>query len=335
MTAAPADPSAPLAAGRNFTRRVLIAAAVVVAVGVILVRIDVASFMNALGTVSILMIVALGLTIIFGILKIANFAHGDFVMVGAYVTWGVQSTMGFDGAFFIALPAAFLAVALLGLIVEAGALRFVYGRGLIPPMLVTWALGIIIHEAISVIFGRHFKSVKLPIKSPIEFFGVSYPGYTTFLVATGIVVVVALIVLFSRTSFGAKSRAAAEDATMAEAVGINVRNVYKMNIALGAGLAGLAGSLLSPLYAVEPLMGTLWLMKSFLVLIVGGVGNILGTIVGANAMGWPEQLLGAELPSSIHWPPLVLAQVIVFALAIVLILLRPQGLLGGVSHRED
>ena len=317
------------------TKRIWVVAAVLLIVGFILYRIGVASFMNALGTVSILMIVALGLTIIFGILKIANFAHGEFVMVGAYVTWGVQSTAGFDGAFFLALPAAFLAVAALGLVVEAGALRFVYGRGLIPPMLVTWALGIIIHETVSVVFGRAFKSVKLPIKSPIEFFGVSYPGYTTFLVATGVVVVVALILLFSRTSFGAKSRAAAEDATMAEAVGINVRNVYKMNIALGAGLAGLAGALLSPLYAVEPLMGTLWLMKSFLVLIVGGVGNILGTIVGANAMGWPEQLLGSELPSSIHWPPLVLAQVIVFVIAIILILLRPQGLLGGVSHRED
>ena len=308
----------------------LLAALVIVVSGI-----GIGSFMSTFGTVSILMIAALGLTIIFGILKIANFAHGDFIMVGAYVTWGVQSIAGFEGSFFLALPVAFVAVGGLGLLVEAGALRFVYGRGLIPPMLVTWALGIIIHESVSVTFGRAFKSVHLPIKTQIEFFGISYPGYTTFLVGVGIVVVIALLLLFAKTSFGAKSRAAAEDAIMAASVGINVRGIYRMNIALGAGLAGLAGSLLSPLYAVEPLMGTLWLMKSFLVLIVGGVGNIVGTIAGANAMGWPEQLLGSQLPSSIHWPPLVLAQVIVFVLAIVLIVLRPQGLMGSVSHRED
>lgn len=324
-----------MAAKGKGAQRIAVIVGILAALVFVLYRIDVASFMNALGTVSILMIAALGLTIIFGILKIANFAHGDFVMVGAYVTWGVQSNAGFDSSFFLALPAAFLCVAALGLLVEAGALRFVYGRGLIPPMLVTWAVSIIIHESVSVIFGRAFKSVRLPIKFQIEVFGISYPGYTTFLVGVGLVVVIALLLLFAKTSFGAKSRAAAEDATMAEAVGINVRNIYRMNIALGAGLAGLAGSLLSPLFAVEPLMGTVWLMKSFLVLIVGGVGNIVGTIAGANAMGWPEQLLGSELPSSINWPPLVLAQVIVFVLAIVLIVLRPQGLMGSMSHRED
>lgn len=316
-------------------RRIAVLLGILAALAFVLYRIDTASFMNALGTVSILIIAALGLTIIFGILKIASFAHGDFFMVGAYVTWGVQSNAGFDGSFYLALPAAFLFVASLGLVAEAGALRFVYGRGLIPPMLITWALGIIIHESVSVIFGRAFKPVQLPIRDQIHFFGISYPGYTTFLVGAGIVVVVALLLLFAKTSFGAKSRAAAEDATMAEAVGINVRNIYRLNIALGSGLAGLAGALLSPLIAVEPLMGTIWLMKSFLVLIVGGVGNIVGTIAGSNAIGWPEQLLGSELPGSVNWPPLVLAQVIIFALAIALIVLRPQGLMGSIRHRED
>jgi branched-subunit amino acid ABC-type transport system permease component len=319
----------------GLVKKAMILLGIMVAVAFILFRVEPISIMNALGTVSILLIAALGLTIIFGILKIANFAHGDFFMMGAYATWGFQSTAGFEGSFYLALLVAFLFVAAMGLVMEALVLRFVYTRGLIPPMLATWALGIVIHESVSVIFGRAFKSVEPPFRGQIEFLGVSYPGYTTFIVASGLVVLIALFILYSKTSFGAKSRAAAEDATMAQAIGINVRNIYRWNIAIGSGLAGLAGSLLSPLIAVEPLMGNIWLMKSFLVLIVGGVGNIAGTIAGANAIGWPEQLIGAELPSSVNWPPLVLAQVIVFVLAIILILLRPQGLMGTTTHRED
>jgi len=319
----------------ELVKKTMILLGIIVFVAFILYRVDTISFMNALGTVSILLIAALGLTIIFGILKIANFAHGEFFMMGAYATWAFQSNTGFVGSFYLALLVAFLFVAAMGLVMEALVLRFVYTRGLIPPMLATWALGIVIHEAVSVMFGRAFKSVEPPFRAQIELFGLSYPGYTTFLVGAGIAVLIALFILYSKTSFGAKSRAAAEDATMAQAIGINVRNIYRWNIALGAGLAGLAGSLLSPLIAIEPLMGTIWLMKSFLVLIVGGVGNISGTIAGANAIGWPEQLLGAELPSSVNWPPLTLAQVIVFILAIILIVLRPQGLMGGNTVRED
>lgn len=292
------------------------------------------TFINALSTVTTLIMAALGLTIIFGVMKIANFAHGDFIMLGAYVAWGITSIAGSQESFYFSIPAAFFLVAIVGLLAEFSVLKWFYGKGLIPPMLATWALGIIIHEAVGVVFGRAFKPIAPPITQPINFLGVSYPGYIIFVFGVSALVIVLVLLLYYKTSFGSKSRAAAEDSIMAEAIGINVRNIYRWSIALGAGLAGIAGALLGPLITVFPLMGSTWLVKSFFVVIVGGVGNIFGTLAGGNAMGWPEQLIATLVPST-NFPSLLLAQVVVFVLAGLLILLRPTGLLGGIRERTD
>jgi urea transport system permease protein len=280
-------------------------------------------FFSSLSLVASLLLVALGLTIIFGIMKIANFAHGEFVMIGAFIAWGVTNSLNSPSSFYLALPAAFLGSAIVGLIMEATVLRWVYDKGLIAPMLATWAVGIVIREGVRLEFGSGFKRVLAPVAKPWRFAGVTAPAYNVIIIIVCTVVVVLLALLYGKTSFGLKSQATAEDSVMAAAVGINVRSIYRWSIALGSGLAGLSGALIAPLAAVDPLMGVTWLVKGFFVVIVGGPGSIIGTILGANAMGWPDQFMASIFQS--HGA--LYGQMVVIVLAAAVILTRPGGLL--------
>lgn len=280
-------------------------------------------FFSSLSLVASLLLVALGLTIIFGIMKIANFAHGEFIMIGAFVAWGVTQGVGTRTSFYLALPAAFLAAALVGLLMESSVLRWVYGKGLVAPMLATWAVGIVIREVVRLQFGSGFKRVAAPLVEPWEFAGMTVPSYRVLivLICTGVVAVLAFV--YTKTPFGLKSRATAEDSVMAAALGINVRSIYRWSVALGSGLAGLAGALIAPLVAIGPFMGVSWLVKGFFVVIVGGPASIMGTVVGANAMGWPDQFMATlfEARGALY------GQLTVVVLAAVIIVTRPEGLL--------
>jgi urea transport system permease protein len=280
-------------------------------------------FFSSLSLVASLVLVALGLTIIFGIMKIANFAHGEFVMIGAFVAWGVSDITGSRDALYYALPLAFIVGAAVGLLMETTVLRFVYGKGLVAPMLATWAVGIIIREVVRLEFGSGFKRVPAPLVKPWNIAGISVPSYNLFIIVVCAVVVAALALLYARTDFGLKSRATAEDGVMAAAVGINVRSIYRVSIALGSGLAGLSGALIAPLVAISPFMGVQWLVNGFFVVIVGGPGSILGSVGGANAMGWPNQAMATAFEAN----GALYGQLVVIVLAAAIILARPEGLL--------
>lgn len=279
-------------------------------------------FFSSLSLVASLVLVALGLTIIFGIMKIANFAHGEFVMIGAFVAWGVTNNFDSREAFYLALPAAFVVAAIVGLLMETAVLRWVYNKGLIAPMLATWAVGIILREYVRLEFGAGFKRVPAPLVEPWHIAGVTVPSYNLFIVIVCVVVVVLLWLLYAKTSFGQKSRATAEDGVMAAAIGINVRMIYRSSIALGSGLAGLSGALIAPLVAINPFMGVTWLVNSFFVVIVGGPGSILGAVGGGNAMGWPDQFMATVFEAN----GALYGQLVVIVLAAAIILLRPEGL---------
>lgn len=284
-------------------------------------------FFSSLSFVAMLVIVALGLTIIFGIMKIANFAHGEFVMIGAFTAWGVTQNLGGRSSFYIALPAAFLLGAAVGLIMEATVLKWVYGKGLIAPMLATWAVGIVLREVVRLQLGSGFKRVAAPVVGEWDVGPLTVPSYRAFTVVICVFVVIGMVFLYSKTSFGLKSRATAEDSEMAEALGINVRSVYRWSIALGSGLASLSGALIAPLVAIAPFMGVSWLVRGFFVVIVGGPASIVGTLLGANAMGWLDRFMATYFPS--HGA--LYGQVAVVVLAALIIIVRPQGL---VATRE-
>lgn len=281
-------------------------------------------FFSSLSLVAMLVVVALGLTIIFGIMKIANFAHGEFVMIGAFAAWGVTQNLGGRSSFYLALPIAFLLGAVIGLIMEASVLRWVYGKGLIAPMLATWAVGIVLREVVRLQLGSGFKRVPAPFAGAWDVGPLTVPSYRAFTVFICVLVVIGMIFLYYRTSFGLKSRATAEDSEMAEALGINVRSVYRWSIALGSGLASLSGALIAPVVAIAPFMGVSWLVKAFFVVIVGGPASIMGTVGGANAMGWPDRFMATYFPS--HGA--LYGQVAVIVLAALIIIVRPQGLAG-------
>lgn len=322
--------SAQLRGGRAFASRnvVLIAFSVIwIASAVYLFVRSSSLFFSSLSLVATLVIVALGLTITFGIMKIANFAHGEFVMIGAFTAWWVTQYVGGRSSFYIALPVAFLLGAGVGLIMEATVLRWVYGKGLIAPMLATWAVGIVLREVVRLQLGAGFKRVPAPLAGAWQLGPVSVPSYRAFTVFVCVLVVVGMVFLYSKTSFGLKSRATAEDSEMAEALGVNVRSVYRWSIALGSGLASLSGALIAPLVAIAPFMGVSWLVKGFFVVIVGGPASIVGTILGANAMGWPDRFIATYFPS--HGA--LYGQVAVVVLAALIIIVRPQGLLAGKS----
>jgi branched-subunit amino acid ABC-type transport system permease component len=279
-------------------------------------------FFSSLSLVASLVLVALGLTIIFGIMQIANFAHGEFVMIGAFVAWGVTDAFDSSQALYLALPAAFAVAALVGLLMETTVLRWVYDKGLIAPMLATWAVGIVIREYTRLEFGAGFKRVPAPLVEPWHVAGITIPSYNLFMVGVCVVVVTLLWLLYAKTSFGQKSRATAEDGEMAAAVGINVRAIYRSSIALGSGLAGLSGALIAPLVAINPFMGVTWLVKGFFVVIVGGPGSILGAVSGGNAMGWPDQFMATVFEAN----GALYGQLTVIVVAAAIILLKPEGL---------
>jgi urea transport system permease protein len=288
-------------------------------------------FFSSFSVVAALVLVAVGLTIVFGIMGIANFAHGDFVMLGAVVASVITAGATSGLVFYIALPIAFVVPAVVGLLMEVGVLRWVYSKGFIAPMLATWAVGIILREAVRLWLGTGFQRVSAPLTQPWRLGNVTVPSYDAFMIAVAAIIVGALVVLYTRTPFGLKSRATAEDRIMAEAVGINVRAIYRWSLMLGSGLAGLAGALISPLVAIDPYMGVTWLVKGFLVVIVGGPASIGGAVLGGNAMGWPAQVIGSVFASQ----GALYGEISVVALAAIVLMVRPQGLATASDARGD
>jgi urea transport system permease protein len=273
--------------------------------------------LNGLSLAGILVLVALGLGITFGLLGVINLAHGEFFMLGAYTTVIVSDA---TGNVWLGIVAAPFVLGLIGLLMERSVIRRLYERPF-DTLLATFAIGLIIREAMTLWRGGRYERVANPLRSSVELLGVRYSQYRLFLLLLGVVALVAVAVLLHRTRLGRDARAAIENREISSAMGIDVAATDSLTFALGAGLAGLAGAATSPLVSVEPNMGLAILASSFFIVILGGTGSLLGIAAGAAIIGGGQALVSWFLNP-------VLAQIAVFSLAIVVIRVAPKGLFG-------
>lgn len=271
----------------------------------------------ALGAVYVLL--ALGLSLIFGMLGVVNFAHGALFALGAYV--GVF-LLGLGWNFWAALVAVPVAVGAVGLLVERFLVRRLYGRPVDDPLLLTFGLAYVVVEAIRILFGKQPEPVETPelLAGAVDI-GVGYfPLYRVFLIGVAAAVVLGLWLLLERTRWGLILRAGARDPTILRVLGVDVGRVWLLVFGLGAGLAGLAGWLAAPLQGAAPEMGVPVLAEAFVVTVVGGMGSLLGAVVAGLLVGVTYSMTALVAPE--------MAKVSIFALMAVVLLLRPQGLFG-------
>jgi branched-subunit amino acid ABC-type transport system permease component len=280
-------------------------------------------FVSGLMTAMLLFLIASGLTLIFGVLRVLNFAHGSFYMLGAYLSWQiVQWLSPLAGGFWLALAGAAAIVALVGALIERLLLRHLYGRSELSQLLFTYALVLIIADVVRYVWGTQQLSLSLPpgLDGAIVIFGAVVPTYSLFILATGPVVAAGLSLALSRTGAGRTIRAAALDREMLSALGANVRGIYTGMFALGSLFAGLAGGLVSPIRSLVPGMDVEIIVEAFIIVVIGGLGSLWGTFLGAVIYG---QVLAFGI--------LVLPRFSIFAafvLMAVVLVIRPWGLLG-------
>ncbi|KMO40718.1 ABC transporter permease [Methylobacterium tarhaniae] len=271
----------------------------------------------ALGAIYVL--VGIGLSLIFGLMNVVNFAHGAFFMLGAYV--GVF-LYGYTGSFWLSLVAAPVAMGLLGLAVERVLVRPLYGRGIDDPLLLTFGLSYVMIEAVRIAFGL----TGLPFGAPPELrggidIGIGYfPLYRLFLIVFAGLVVGALWLFIERTSFGLVIRAGARDPQIVQVLGIRISRVWLAIFGLGCALAGLAGILAAPLQGVTPEMGIPVLAEAFVVTVVGGMGSLAGAVLAGLIVGIVVAMTSLVAPD--------MTKMAIFALMALVLLVRPRGLLG-------
>lgn len=271
----------------------------------------------------VLFLIAAGLSIIFGTLKVLNLAHGSLYMTGSFFCYGVTSFLAqFQGAFWWALLFAPLLVALLGGIIEFFLLRRIYDQEMLYQYILTFALILILGDACKFLFGVGYQTVAAPwpVNGKVSIWGLSFPVYNLFLIGCGLAVFLGLTALMRYTALGRNVRAVTYNREMANALGINVPRVYTGVFMLGSYLAGLAGTLMPPMSVVALGSDMSVIIECFIIVVIGGLGSLPGAFLGAIILG----LLNAF---GIYIIP-KLAVAFAFMLMIVVLIIRPWGLLG-------
>lgn len=269
---------------------------------------------------SVLILVAIGLAVTFGVMGVINMAHGELMMLGAYTTWLVQQWLPVNWSLPVAVPLAFLVAALVGIAIERGVIRFLYGRPL-ETLLATFGVSLILQQAVRSIFSPLNRSVATPDwMSGIILLGPLEVTLNRLVILGFCIAVFALLWLaLQRTRLGLEVRAVAQNRAMARAMGVRSARVDALTFGLGSGIAGVAGVALSQLTNVGPNLGQSYIVDSFMVVVFGGVGNLWGTLVAGLSLGVANKLLEP-------WSGAVLAKILVLIFLILFIQKRPRGL---------
>jgi urea transport system permease protein len=276
---------------------------------------------------SILLLVALGLAITYGLMGVINMAHGELMMIGAYATYVIQNLFKayLPGAFgwyvLIAIPASFLAAALVGAILERSVIRWLYGRPL-ETLLATWGISLVLQQTVRSLFGAQ----NVPVENPAWLSGgidvmsnLTLPWNRIAIVAFAVLVLAGVSALIARTRLGLFVRGVTQNRKMAACMGVNTARIDTYAFALGSGIAGLAGCALSQVGNVGPDLGQGYIVDSFMVVVLGGVGQLAGTVYAAMGLGVLNKLLEG-------WQGAVLAKIMVLVFIVVFIQKRPQGI---------
>lgn len=267
---------------------------------------------NVVALIAVFVLISLGLHFTFGLLDIVNLAHGEFILVGAYTAFELQES---TGSVVLGMVAAPFVAALVGVAVERGILRFLYDRPL-DTLLATFGVALVLRQIVQLIYTANPRTVDDPIGGSFVLAGMNVPLWRMTLVISSIVLVGLVALLLDRTKFGLHARATVRNPTLAETMGIRTSSMRTRLFAIGSGLAGLAGALIAPIATLNPSFGSLFLVNSFLVVILGGRGSLAGLVSAAV-------VLGGSLAVLQFWISTVYAQIIVLVIAIVGVRLRP------------
>lgn len=279
---------------------------------------------NGLSIGVAVVLMALGLTIIFGLLDVINMAHGEFYAIGAYAALAL---IGVGLPFWWALALTPLLMAAVGYATERALIQRVFhskDRHTLT-LLLTFGIAIILEDVLKIVFGANPLRIEQPITGATEMFGLFFPNYRLFLMAVGAVVIAAVWLVVFRTRLGAMVRAAAFDRHMAASLGVPVSVVYAGTFAFGVALAGLSGVLLAPIYSVFPTMGRDFVLIAFSVVIIGGMGSIKGAVI-AGLLLTQVQSISSLVISPVWSDPLL------FGIMVLVLMWRPHGLFGRLGH---
>ena len=273
--------------------------------------------LDVLNGIATLVLISLGLAIIFGMMRIINLAHGEFLMLGAYATV-VSTNLGLN-VWVAMLVVAPVFVGLVGLVIERTLIRFLYGR-LVDTMLATWGLSLFLVGLVTTIFGNTIKGVPTPLGG-FELGNYRSSYYTLFLAAMAVLLLAGVIGVLRYTRFGLIARATMQNPNMASALGVNPTRVYMVTFGIGAAVTGLAGALLAPVSGISPTMGGAFVAKAFITVVGGGASILAGTAAASSLFGTINQLASyATTP--------VFGEVMLLAAATVLIRILPEGITG-------
>ncbi|WP_273126253.1 urea ABC transporter permease subunit UrtB [Metabacillus sp. HB246100] len=291
---------------------------------------------NGVSLGSILLLIALGLAITFGLMNIINMAHGEFIMIGAYTTYVLQqvfiqylpSTL-FDLYFLLAIPFSFLVAALFGLLMEKTVVRFLYERPL-DSLLATWGVSLILQQLARLVFGAPNVAVVSPswLEGGLSIAGITFPYKRLFIIALVVMCLGFLFFYLYKTSTGRKMKAVTLNRDMAACLGVSTRKVDSTAFALGSGFAGIAGSSLTLIGSIGPTLGTTYIVDAFMIVILGGVGKLKGTVLAALLLGIMSTFV--ELSTGATY-----AKVVVFAFIILFLQWKPTGLVSLKARALD
>lgn len=286
---------------------------------------------NALSVASILLLVALGLAITFGLMRVINMAHGEFIMTGAYMTFlcGQIFKSNPNLAFMVALPVAFAVTAALGLLLETTVISRLYGRPL-DTLLATWGISLILQQAARSIFGSQNVDVTGPtwLEGQLTLGPVTMPYLRLFIIALSVVCVLGTAWFLYKTSWGRRIQAVMQNRAMASCLGISTRKVDALAFSLGSGLAGIAGCAVALLGSIGSATGTNYIVDAFMTVVLGGVGTVLGTVAGAIGIG----ALGTGWETATNAS---LGKVLAFVCVIAFLQWKPAGIIAVKSRALD
>jgi branched-subunit amino acid ABC-type transport system permease component len=272
----------------------------------------------------ILFIVCAGLSFVLGVLRIPNIAHGTLYMIGAFATFSITIMFAGSAGFWIALIVAPLLVAVVSLVAERALFCHLYQREHLMLLLFTFAISLILGDLVKIVWGAEYKSVSAPalLKGSISLLGASFPRYNLFLILVGPLVAIAVWLFTNKTKIGKISRAAAVDREMVGVLGINVSWVFAIAFVIGCYLAGLGGALVAPTVSITLGMDHTLIIEAFLIVIIGGLGNMWGALVGSLIFGITHSF------GVLFWPQFAI--VFPYIAVVTVLLLRPKGLLKSV-----
>jgi len=285
---------------------------------------------NGVSLGAVLLIMSLGLAVTFGLMGIINMAHGEMLMIGSYTAYVVQELFAArlpahqDSYFFLALPLSFIVAGLVGLVLELGIIRYLYGRPL-ETLIVTWGIGMIFQQSARLYFGDQ-TSVNPPtwLRGGVEVIrGLILPWSRIFIVALSLAALAALYLLLHRSYAGLRVQAVMQNRGMAACLGVSTRRIDGLTFALGTGLAGVAGCALALIGTVDPEVGKTYIVDSFMVVVLGGVGKLLGAVVASFGIGLSNKLLEPSIGGT---AAAIYAKVAILVIVIWFLQLKPTGL---------